>query len=737
MSDELYIGRVKWVHDNYEKKYRHATVEPLLQSSEDKKSWVDLLGNRFAEFPARGYVNWHDAPKDLEEGDFRQFDIERHPFYSGEPDKEAFQVKNHDLPTEIIDLRSIGTERDIRILLTTKGTPLNDEPLIKRCLLWVQEEKWIGPVDLVRRNGTKSWILEPNKSLDNIRSWKIPCESIQRVELDGKRFLLAPYEEKFGQYLGLVTWESDETIAKRVLRRLLKRDRKTAEALNVTKEVFKTYIETIDEAGLVGPQLSHELAFHGRIKEIFDAISRNEELLDEAAKACFAIGPVKQKVAEKAEEEYQNRLKEHERRLDESLEEKKSELQVIIQDLSAKKSELSRIEEQIRSLEKALDDKKAEFESELEEKLRQLAERPKKFFAEMAVARALTPSSSPDYVVNTIKYAKEEKTDIAVSDAPITKDANSLKINLSTRLMASCISPFVGQALHATFLSGLVPVLIGSDGYELMSSYAECVTGGKLHWIPVGGSLFEPSDLLARFDPNCRCLIPHSGGLLDILLDESDTVHIVVLDGFNRAAVDAYLEPVLKSVMDIAQGKKPRTIPLAPNGFIRKDGGYNGVERISWCSNVLLALCPSRGSSTLPIPADFWIYCTVLDSDKREPVESKPDLIPQKTRVSAGMWESWTENVKTRTASLEFQDKNLKNLGFLPKIMHRNLKNLTGAGEALGMTVERSYEQAIKMCLLPYLVANLESDEEVRRHLGFDINETDKKIYDAVQKLGE
>ena len=737
MSDIIYIGRVRWVHENYEKNYRYATVEPLVQSSEDQKRWIGSISDPVAEFPARGFVNWHDAPKGLEAKDIRQFEVENHPFYKGEPDKEAFQVRNHKYPTEILDLRDIGTERDIRILLTSKGVFLNDRPLVGRCVLWVQDEKWVGPVDLARRSGTSSWVLASEQRLDSIRCWKIPPEAIQQVELDGTRYLLAPNQDNLGQHLGLATWESDEVLAKRVLGRLLKRDRNTAEALKISKDVFKKYVETIEQAGLVGSMLAQELSFHERIKEILEVISSNVELLDEAASVCFAIGPVKEKMEEKAEEEYQRKLAEHEERLGEDLTKKRAELDAVVRILSEKQEELCAIESRINALEKDLSERVYGFQAELEARLRDLAEKPEHLFAEMAVIKAFMPRSGPSQV----KPRPKVRTHIGKSDSDIqiVQEPSALMGALSTRLLSCGISPVVGQALHSALLAGLVPVLIGSEAHDVVSSYVDCVSGGVLNWIPVGGSMFEPSDILARFDSSSRCLVPNPGGLLDLLLDDSDALHVAVLDGFNRAAVDGYLIPLLKSAHDVARGRSPRSIPLAPPGFAPENDGYAGVCRVAWNRNVLLMLCPSSGASTLPVPKEFWAYCAVLDASDPAPSGVSPGLgtTPPTTRVSADIWKAWSDSARVKSETLEVLRSCPKEARTLPPSVLAKTESTYVSGTVLGLKHEIAFEQAIKISLLPYLVAAEEPVDLWFQYLGIALNETDRRIGDAIQRLGE
>jgi len=730
MSGIVYLGQVKWVYENLEKNYRHATIEPLVKSSEDKKHWIGSIENPVEELPGRGLVYWHDAPKGLEVGEVWQFRVDPHPHYRGESDKEAFQVRNPKYPMEIIDLFDTGSERDIRILLTTKGIFLKNPPLSKRCVLRVQEKKWIGPVNLTQRAGTNSWIFESQQDLGLIRCWDIPLDAIQRVELDGTRWLLAPNQDKLGQHIGFVNWEADEVLAQRVLKHLSKQFPETANALNVSKKVFKAYVDKIEKAGLVGSQLNQELAFHERIKELLDVISRNEELLDEAANVCFAIGPIKEKIGRKAEEEYYRMEAENKERL-------RNELASIETELKTTERKKASLEKQTLKLEEELEKSISGFDSKLEERLRELAEKPERFFADMAIAKALGSRSG----INREKpnaQVQLRKGDLD-PEIPLVEEQKTLIGTISNRLLGSGISPIVGQALHSSLLAGLVPVLTGPEAYEVVSAYADCISGGMLHWIPLGGSIFEPSDLLARFDPTSRCLVPHPGGLLDLLLDESDTIHVVVLEGFNRAAVDGYLIPLLQSAQDLAHGRKPRQIPLAPPGFASKDDLYSGVSRIAWNSDVLLVLCPTAGASTLPIPVEFWTHCTFLDAGDPAPVRTVPEpgSTPQMTRVSGTIWNAWSEEAKEKIEPLEVLRKQPKETSKLPSVVLDNVESIYGTVVALGFTQERALEQAAKISLLPYLSAREDDVDTWFKHLGISLSEKDQEISVAVKRMGE
>jgi len=729
MNEAIYVGRVKKVYLKPEKNYRHATVEPLIRSSEDHKHWKGPILDAVSEFPTRGFLYWHDAPADLVDGEIRQFEAEQHPFYKGEPEKEAYQVKNPKPITEIIDLRGIGSERDIRALLTTSGVSLQSKPLADRCILWILDAKWVGPVKLVRGTGPDSWAISSEQDLDSITAWNIPIEAVQPVELDGTRYLLEPKRHYIGKQIGVVNWQRDNILARRVLEHLRRFDKNAVEALNISKSVFKAYIETIERAGLVGsPQ---EIAFFERLREIIDSIEKNEELLTEAANICYELSPVKIKVEKKAEEEYQKKLLEHDKHLEQDLATKKAQVDEVVEILSERQNELSSLGERIQSLGEKLKDEVAQFDTELERKLHELAEKPERLFAEMAVLNTIFSYPRRDREKHYLKVQRIRND--TKSDVPIITETKDLKKALFTRLLGARISPAIGQAILTSHLAGLVPVLMGPEAYDVASSYSDCMSGGMIGWIPVGGSMFEPTDLLAKFDTRSCRVIPHSGGLLDLLMDDSDDIHIVLLDGFNRAAVSGYLIPLLQSARDVALGRKPRSIPLIPQGLADKEDGYAGVSRVKWNSKVLLLLCPSSGVSTLPIPAEFWAYCTAIEAAETATVSPSEGASTGVTsRVRAPVWKSWFDNAKHESETVKAESKLSIDAGHVPPIIFENIESLCGSGKMLGLSPERALEQAVRANLLPYLVA-ANQEEVLSKYSGKEA----QKLIDAIRQLGE
>jgi hypothetical protein len=732
VSGEIYIGKVEYIRDNPETGYRHAGLDPLFSSSDDQKNWLGPVENAQKQFPGRGLVNWHMPPTGLKEGAYRQFEVGPHPNYKGELNKEAFQVTNIDYPSEVIDLRSFGKESDIRALLCSKGVILSYSPLVERSFLWVSNDKIIGPVNLSKRPGTKSWIFSESQDLAQVRCWKPEVALIQSAEIDGDRFLLIPNQKNPGEFIRLETWEPDEVLAKRLLKHLRKLDRELPKALGITDKVFNAYVEVIEKSGLLGATSPQELNYYERIKDIFNAIEMNTSLLEEAADVCFAIDPIKEEMEAKAKEEYEKKLSDYEAQLDADLAIKNRKIKDAETELDEKKSELASLQGRITTAEQKLAKQVDKFDLELREKLREVAGKPERLFAEMAFIGAISSAIRPGFSVASPETSRLNH--IVVPETPAIREPSALVGVLSQRLLSSGISPQVGQELHCALTSGAVPVVIGPDGLDVIRSYANCVSGGMLHWIPIGGTLFEPTDLLGRIDPSSRSLLPHPSGLLDLLLDDSDAVHLVVLDGFNRSAADGYLLPLIQLLQDAAEGRDRLAIPLVPPSFSRNEDPYSAVHRVSWSRNVLLVLRPITGSSALPVPRDLWAHCAAINTELSAGVIESPE---QSSRVAKKDWNMWFDQALSLSEPIEKLSEHPKTGHPLPQVIRRKIERLYGAGMALGLAPDRATKQALKLGLVPYLVTYDEPLDEWSSILGLELEEQDRRVEDIVRRLEE
>ena len=204
MLGRSYLGRIKRVSENRENEYRYATVEPILQSSDDGLQWWGDIPEPKTEFPSRGSIHWHDAPAELKLEDVWQFEIEEDSRYTGESHKDKYKVKNPKRVIEIIDLRGYASEREIRIALTIEGIYLPVNLLYNICMIWIKDDFCIGPLSLVQKDNTGAWILASSVTRDSIRCTKLSMQMVQSIKLDGARYLFKPGEE--GSHIGYVNW---------------------------------------------------------------------------------------------------------------------------------------------------------------------------------------------------------------------------------------------------------------------------------------------------------------------------------------------------------------------------------------------------------------------------------------------------------------------------------------------------------------------------------------------------
>jgi hypothetical protein len=79
----------------------------------------------------------------------------------------------------------------------------------------------------------------------------------------------------------------------------------------------------------------------------------------------------------------------------------------------------------------------------------------------------------------------DERREAAI---PITK-VEELRPLLTKALLARDVSHHVARLLHATFLTGGIPVFTGSRAFEALTAYASCVTAGEIHWLPVPATI--------------------------------------------------------------------------------------------------------------------------------------------------------------------------------------------------------------------------------------------------------
>lgn len=622
-----YIGRVKRSPHRSDA-YLYASIEPLIESDAAGGRWLGPVRDPVSRFATRGLVHWHDAPFDLHVGSLWQFTIDEHPSAERSDRWEHFQLEHPQEPIEVLDLRGWTDEASLRSAITGAGIPLSPAPIARRVLLWLASGLCVGP--LLLKHGTTSglWVLDrPDAHMDAARMpvWRLSATDMNHVPIEGGRWFVAPPLE-LGQSAGIQNWTSDTQVARSILTRLRKMDADVAKAVGGTDNVFREYLDRVESGRMGSADPAIERARADRLRGVRDAIQRDAALLMEAAEALLGTEAVRTAVQRQAQSKIDEEVNSRRSEIDAALSDATEELARLEKTMTANRIEAATLDAALLEKRRELEEKVASFDHEVAVRLEEIARRPEALFAETAIMRAvLAPSlvkpagggngSAPAHASN--RSIPRQLADLG-EPAPQLEDDDAIRRALVAHVGSLSLEAML--SVHAAFVAGFAPVIAGSSGYDLLRAYASAIAGGRLHWIPVGSSTMEPHDLLGRFDQASGRILPAPSGLLDIVRDavQSGRLHVVVLEGFNRAPCEAYLSPILEAAQASRLGDTVRAIPLANPQLVASDDPYNEMARLAWPSNVLIACLPSDGSVTLPVPPSVWRFLALFDADNRD-----------------------------------------------------------------------------------------------------------------------
>ena len=304
------------------------------------------------------------------------------------------------------------------------------------------------------------------------------------------------------------------------------------------------------------------------------------------------------------------------------------------------------------------------------------------------------------------------------TESSLTK-LNGVYTILRDRFEKQRFSSAVACCLHAAFAADVMPVVMGADAFEILKTYASCITGGRILWVPIAPTMLEPADLLGRVDIASKCFIPHQSRLLDLLLDAADhpsKLYMVVLDGINRAAIDSYLMPILACYRDKWQTEGRRISLFHPQAIVADDP-YASNFQIAWPQNILLAGILSEGATAIAPPATLWSYATLicpeLEVFKASQKKGTPGQLSLTTHsfssLSADTWSTWYREID-KNASVSGPDLLDKLDGVSFKLSREGQVLCSKLYTALILSYENNKETASKhllfQSLLPQAVAS-------------------------------
>ena len=680
-SGRAYLGRVKYVSSSADGP-RFARVVPLVRSTPDGMKWEGEVSDPEEEFPDRGEVFWWDVHETLESGTYVQFHIRPAPGYEPPRNPEKYQVASSRIPIEVLDLRGRASERELRQQLVEDGLLLPDEPLVRKVMIWYDPEEWVGPVRVERAGDENTWKLHRSEDLSRLTCFRPPAALNGSLDIAGPRLFVPPSAD-LGKRIGFRNWMPSSQLVGSLLARIRKLDREAFDALDTTYAVFDRYQEVLEEAGLTGDELEQYFARRDRIEELKEILARNEELLDEAVSALMSTPEVQERLESAEREIYEELKKPQEDRIARELREQEDLIAERTDRVKSAEQRLTGLREKIIQKEEELQEAVSSFRVRLRNRLQDLTESPEETFAEFTVLRELLGVPGPAEVHRDSTAGRESRSPDPKGVSPARSvrevmDEESAREVLGESFRNSGLSPLLGLQLHGLFLSGATPILTGEAAYAAVSAYADAVTGGTLTWIPVAPTVVAPQDLLGWFEPALREVVTHPGGLLDVLISgaSGNEVHLVVLEGFNRAPVESYLSPLLECRADACAGRAARTVPVVGPGLVNASSRYYQLTRVGWPSNVLLALIPAAGTVSYPTGGTIWRHGALLDTGPSSLEPSASGVQQEPSRLSMELWERW------RTASAEID------AGPIAEIL-RDLQ------EAIALGVDQSVTRAV------------------------------------------
>jgi chaperonin cofactor prefoldin len=515
MTDRrLYLGRVERVVPN-DPHGPIAQLRPFYEAAPNSLSWQRPLSADDArqEFPNRGLVTWFGRPDTAREGTVWQFRVEeQRTFDRAKPHHDAFKVAAAPAPTppvEIVDLRGIGDEEQIRLRVTQEGLELSFVPSA-RIYLWVDDGCWIGPVHLVESPKPGRWILDPQQKQQGIlpKVQPVPTSQLARLSVGAPRLFLAP-AAKAGSQFGTVDWAPDEIVLKRVLRRLRKTDRAYTDALGLTEKAIDRAVGVLSDAEALGTDLSLDLQRLRRARSIVGSLVERQNLAEDVLRELLQLPSIQAGIRE-----VQNRVRQ------ETEERVRAELEESVTRITELRGQQSRLEEEIAALQTTLATHADELAAKVETRLAELMARPGQALTDLAILRAALDVAAGAKLVAGAPPSTRGAGDGSVVPAslpplpssaapPSGEVANlieqaQLRQTLRRAFRARAVPTQAAKVMHAAFLAGAMPVLAGVGASRALEAYAAAVTGGRWLWVPISPAMLDAGDLLGRVDPATR-----------------------------------------------------------------------------------------------------------------------------------------------------------------------------------------------------------------------------------------
>ena len=715
-----------------------ALLRPAYRLDEDSQNWV-AIEQPTREFPNRGCITWINAPDEATERSIWVFEYGLHDsFDPSSPRGDRYRIdfnRQPESPVEVIKLQVNGIDKVQWAL--AKGLLLAFVPT-RHVYIVVDDESWVGPVRLVPKGGR--WFIDPRvQALPIPRVAPVASVDLFTLTIGDRRRALLRHKVRPEIKLGEVDWADDTLNLKRVLEWARKQPA-IAQPLELTKRVIKQVVEALpsDDNDLLAQRVRRARAYVdelGRLAE--DTAAFEQEILAlpqvvrrlEAAEREGRAAAKAQAEAEaiaRAKAELEATKEEH-KRLTEALAGLRQALEAAekkVQEAEhharvAVDTELARRRQELEALDKALTERRQQLETDLglvdaamSERLAELSLRPAEALAQIAIFRAVLGAQGSSGATHSVGAPQLTPPSTALlSGEAQVEDQKGLVSAAKQASSSAGDARSVGAALHSALVGGMVPLLSGPGALDILEGYANVATGGRFLSVTVSPTALEPADLLAKFDISSRRLVPHPSGLLDLLIfanqpEQREKLFLAVLDGINRAAVDAYLLPILACYSTAWDEQRQRALHLFHPSALAPENPYAAAARLVWPRNVLLAGTLVEGGATVPLPPALWSHAILISTGEGlAPTKLKGRDTPPLTGTTSLKWASWRSlAIPELEAGFEALDEiSADGLRFPTPIAHAFARAYASSSNWLKPPDARRL--AVRGVLLPYALA--------------------------------
>lgn len=553
------------------------------------------------DFPTQGKVYWPSAREAVQHALILFGTEDNHG------QRDEYKVTNPEPALEVIDLRYMGGLEAARIGLQ-EGLAQADLAQ-RRVLVWCEGDEVVGPLKLVARP-------DGRVTFDDPHPYRIPVHAVAGLNIQAvphlRELRYVALSASLGSPKGYVDWDEDRSAIKRAINWAVERAGAEGRDLGLTKRLIDEAVQALARL----PTTADTRLERYRVERAFARLSsarEADELVSLATEELARLPAVAKSLEQVRVEARQT-----------ATDAANSDLQEVRKEALAARQERDALQAQVHEEQVRLEAVRVEFakqvqsiEEELASRVRAALERPASLLAEAAVLRAVLPpvtraatSGAQPPLADDYLPARSPLTWTA---APVLNQLSELRSALIASFKAKGLSPVAGLRIHAALSARLLPMVTGPHGMRALESYARVTCGGRVLRIHATPALLEPAELLGRLDPAGVHLLPHSAGLLATIREASQHRRpaLVVIEGANRGATEAYLLPLLQGLMS----GLPLQLPAARNGE---------AEVLRWPESLLLAATLVEGPTALPVSRDLWACAVAVEAAVAPASSSEP-----------------------------------------------------------------------------------------------------------------